>query len=229
MRWGWDKPDSRALAHEILNLAAPRFDNAKIKEIPDDEHIDLRGRYDGAPVRFAVWMTFGTFWAVEMLCKSPKHGFEIERDHEKIPSVEDTDDPFAKNETQRVFVAKGIFFEKDNYGRTERSLSLWEDMPDDVQDRILSDMETLDMRSIRVTEDSIALNQTPGFRDLPDGIGYMESCAQLMAFLKNLDPSADGDNPVPEVQASAHHPGREFACDYCPSPTKEHFYATIGH
>jgi hypothetical protein len=216
MNWGWDQPQARALAHEILNHAAPRFDNAKVKEIPDDKHIDLRGRYDGAPVRFAVWMTFGSFWAIEMLCKSRRHGFKIERDHEKIPSVQDADDPFAQKETRRIFIAKGIFFE-DSFGRMEKSLDIWEDMPDEVQDRILEDMERLDISSIYIHEDSISLHQGPGFKKLPDGIGYMESCAQLMAVLKNLSPSTSKNGDTPTAQESTHHPGREFSCHYCHS------------
>jgi hypothetical protein len=219
--------------HEILQHAAPRFGNAKVKEVPDKEHIDLRGTYEGAPIRFAVWLSFGTFWSIEMLCTSGLGNFAIERDLEKVPTVEDANDPFAKKETRRIFVAKGIFFQGDDADMAA-NLQRWDRMPEALQTRILREMSELDINSIRMNRDSVWIHQSPGFRDLPDGIGYMEACASLMAALKQVAP-IEVRSPAPQptrqpLPAEATHApsvGREFPCGYCHSiywmsPTRTH-------
>ncbi|MBT8493445.1 MAG: hypothetical protein KJO07_10345 [Deltaproteobacteria bacterium] len=217
--WDWDSPQARALTHEILQAAAPAFQPAQIKEVPDDENIDLRGSFSGSPVRFAVWLSFGTFWAIEMLAQSPIAHFAIERDHEKIPKLKEAHDPWSQQEEQRIFVGKGIFFEGYDDDIAAR-LALWAQMPPGLQQRVVHDLEALDARTLSVVADRVMLSQTPGFSDLPDPIGYMQGCAALLATVR--DWCTQGANPQmaapPQMtQLGGVGPGARMTCSYCSS------------
>lgn len=228
VEWEWENESARRLVHEVLGAAAPRFGSAKIKELPDDEHIDLRGTYDGAPIRFAVWMSFGSFWTIQMRCPNRLGEIDVERDHEKIPKQGDEDDPFDEHEERRVFLAKGIFVEGSDDDVSEK-LGTWSRLPEALQTRILADMERLDIRTIRSHSDDVSLNQRPGLSELDDPIGYMEDCARLLAALKDaIGKGAPAGAAEPGVEmgrgvASGHY--ERMTCAFCSSV----FLFTIGH
>jgi hypothetical protein len=232
--WDWDNVKARQLVHEVLADAAPRFGGAKIKELPDNENIDLRGTFDGAAIRFAVWMSFGTFWTMEMRCPNRLGRIDIERDHEKIPKHRDDDDPWEENEERRVFLAKGIFFEGSD-DDVSKKLETWSKLPETLQARILADMERLDIRAIRSFSEDVSLNQRPALPELEDPIGYMEDCAGLMAAIKSAIAEGDRDpaaeprvrfrGPV-EINGVRIDPGavpgsagahERFTCKFCSS------------
>jgi len=196
--WEYESAPARALVNQLLAQAAPLFGNAHVKERPDDGHIELRGTYGGAPIRFAIWMSFGTFWAIEMQCDNRLGEIEIERDHEKIPTKEDPQDPWSKDETRRIFLARGIFAE----GRydVEEKIAIWSKVPAATQAMLLEQMEALDARRLNARSD-VSLSVRPGLRDLDDPIAYMQSCARVLDELKNAIAQGDRDpTAFPKVQ-----------------------------
>lgn len=193
--WEFKSAPARQLVTGLLTRAAPAFGGGQVKELPDDENIDLRGSYEGAPIRFAIWMSFGSFWTMEMLCENRIGELEIQRDHDKIPKANDASDPWSKNEDRRVFVGKGIFVE----GRDDdvaQKLGSWSRLPEPLREKVLVEMERLDMRTIRSFSNNVSLNVKPGLPDLDDPIEYMTACARLLSELKNA--LAQGDAaPLP--------------------------------
>jgi len=211
----WDNGSARALVNEILTAIAPSFGNAMVKEVPDDENIDLRGTFAGSPVRFAIWMSFGTFWAIQMKCANGFAMLEIERDHEKIPKGKDEQDPWSENEERRVFIGKGIFFEGDD-DEISAKLASWGAMPESLRARILHDMEAMDINTIRTTHDQVSLHQKPGLGDLPDAQAYMHGCAALMATLRDFITQASSPvQPGPGAASPAWL--HRLTCSFCAS------------
>lgn len=215
--WDWGNAGAHRLVHGVLEEAAPRFGNdggpARIKEVPDDENIDLRGTHDGAPIRFAVWMSFGNFWTIEMRVPELGVAMDLERDHEKIPKRRDEADPFDDDEGVRVFVARGIFFEGDE-DDVEAALATWSRIDASARERILQDMEALDVTTLMCHGTSLNLNQRPGLTDLDDPIAYMERCA---AFLAGVRDALAGLGAAPDAPVETTVITGRVTCSYCSS------------
>jgi len=225
--WEWENVTARQAVGKYLTMIAPSFGNAKIKENPDDENVELRGTFDGSPVRFAVWMSFGTFWSIQMRCQANLPELEIERDHEKIPKEADEDDPWDEDEERRVFLGKGIFVEGYD-SDIEQKLALWSQLPESLQDSIVTEMERLDMNTVRAYGQEVSLNVKPGLNDLADPLEYMTACAQLMAAIKNGAGGAAAGVPAAAqaagVPAAVVQPAHKITCSYCTSV----FILTVG-
>jgi hypothetical protein len=211
--WDWDNPRARQLVNEFLGECAPHFGNAKVKEMPDDGNIELRGTFEGAPIRFSIWMSFGSFWAIEMRSSENLAELYVERDHEKIPKHKDEDDPWDEDEERRVFVAKGIYFEGGDE-EIAHKLAGWAKVPDALQDRILADMERLDCNIVRAYGNEIGVHQRPGLPDLEDPIAYMEDCARLMTEIRTAAPRA-ADASAAAVEHAGHGPVNQITCAFC--------------
>lgn len=213
--WDWENPKARKLVNEFLAEAALHFGNGKVKEMHDDENIELRGTFEGAPVRFAIWMSFGNFWAIQMRSSEDLAELYVERDHEKIPKHKDEDDPWDEDEERRIFVAKGIYFE----GADEEiatKLAGWAKVPDVLQERILVDLERLDCKSVRAHGNEIAVHQDPGLPELEDPIAYMEDCARLMTEIRKGAPRA-ADASTAAVDVGGHGLVTQITCAFCSS------------
>ena len=221
--WDWDNAKAKAFTREFLQAAAPRFAPAQVKDVPDDEHIDLRGVFAGSPVRFAVWMSFGSFWSLEMKCPNGVAEFELERDHEKVPKHGDPNDVWEEQQERRIFVAKGIFMEGDREELDQR-LAHWGQLAMAFRQYLVTEMERLDVRSVRAYANQVMVSQSPGLRDLDDPISYLEDISRLMAAMRDtLIPSALGaqETAAPNMQP---HPGtvasritHPVTCNYCSS------------
>jgi hypothetical protein len=221
--WDFRNAGARELVVELLTDMAPSFESAKIKEDPDDRHIDLRGYYEGAPVRFTIWMRFGKFWRIAMRSSNPLGTIDIARDHDKIPKEKDPTDPWSENEERRVFLGKGIFVEGHDPA-IEETLSAWSRLPDALRTRILEDMERLDMDALRVYDEETSLHVEPGLDELDDPIAYMTSCAELLASIK--DAVSDRPPGAEEQQGvAAARPSHALTCAYCSSL----FILAAGH
>jgi hypothetical protein len=216
--WEWENETAREAVKQYLGQIAASFGNAKVKENPDDENIELRGVYDGAPVRFAVWMSFGSFWSIQMRCQEHLLELEIERDHEKIPKEKDEDDPWDDDEERRIFLGKGIFVEGGD-DEIEQKLGTWSQLPEDLRASIITEMERLDMNTVRAYGPEVSLNVKPGLDDLADPLEYMEACARLMAAVKTG--AAAGAPAGAPAQAAAAvvavAPSHRLTCAYCSS------------
>ena len=68
-KYEWDPFEdeaNQAFARGVLEDVSHAFgDNAKIV-LSEDDKLELRGRYEGRPIRFVVWLAFGSFWRIEM-------------------------------------------------------------------------------------------------------------------------------------------------------------------
>lgn len=238
--WDWGNALAHRIVHAILEEIAPRFGTperpAKIKEVPDDENIDLRGTFRGVPVRFAVWMSFGSFWAIEMRAPMWAGHFDIERDYEKIPKHGDADDPWDEDDGRRIFLAKGIFVEGDE-AEVSRKLDLWSQLPEATRRAIVAGMEQLDAQHLSYAGESVRLAQGPGLPDLDDPGAYLEGCAALLAELKDgveeagllsagATQVADTTLPAP-IRVGCHYCGTLFVsglahqnCPNCGAPPR---------
>jgi hypothetical protein len=224
--WEWGNAPAHKIVHEFLSEAAPDFGTpdkpAKIKERPDDENIDLRGSYDRSPIRFAVWMSFGSFWTIEMKVPMNQNVIALERDLEKVPKAGDEDDPFDDDEERRVFVGKGVFLEGDDED-IARKLELWRALPEDARDAIVEGMSDVDARALYYAGESIILSQTPGLPDLDDPVGYMRACGDLLVKLRDAVGGADFPELMAETPAAGA--GMGVACKYCSSL----YFLSPGH
>ena len=224
--WSWGNARAHAVVHEFLGEARPSFGTpdrpAKIKERPDDEHIDLRGNYDGAPIRFAVWMSFGSFWTIEMKVPMSFHALDLERDLEKMPKVGDEEDPFDEDEERRVFVGKGVFFEGSDED-VARKLSVWQALAETDRDAIIEGMGRVDARALYYAGESIILNQTPALWELEEPIAYMRACGDLMIRLR--DAYAEAELPSADLVEPATLATARISCRYCSSL----YFLSPGH
>lgn len=219
--WDWGNVHAHRVTHSILEDAAPLFGTAerpaKIKELPDDENIDLRGTCEGSPIRFAVWMSFGSFWTIELRVDGVGASFELERDEEKVPKHGDDDDPFAEDDGLRVFVGKAIFVEGSERTVAEK-LAVWEAIPEPLQETILAEMAALDARRVDARGNAITLNQRPGLNELDDPVAYMRRCAAFLVALRDGLPSApigaSASSDTTAVPPVAHV---RISCAYCSS------------
>lgn len=213
--WKWENDTARELVRQILTEAAPAFGDARVKEMPDDENIELRGVHDGTPVRFAIWMSFGTFWSIDMRCTNQLGEIEVERDHEKIPKEKQEDDPWDEDEERRIFLGKGIFVEGYDHD-IQQKLANWSGLPEELRSRILAEMERLDIQTVRSYDQESSLNVKPGLDDLDDPIAYMQSCASLLAGIRDAVQTATGGAQDGADGAPAG-PSRTLTCAYCSS------------
>jgi hypothetical protein len=194
LSWEWGNKRAHQFVHKIFSEVAPTFSTlerpAVIKEDPDRGHIELRGIYFSRPTRFSIWMEFGSFWVIEMATLDadeeyslnyPYHDITINRDFTKKPKNIDPNDPWSVDDQQRIFLAPGIFFEEHS-SRMGASIAFWNSLPKFAQERILRDMERLDMRALRWKGHIVSIRQRPGLSDLDDPVAYIKDCADLLHF-----------------------------------------------
>ncbi len=221
--WDYEEAPARALVTEFLESAAPHFAPAKVKPCPDDGNIDLRGVWEGQPIRFAVWLSFGSFWAIEMKAPMWMGHLVIQRDHEKIPKHKDADDPWSEDEDRRIFIAKGIFVEGGD-DEVANYLSVWASLPEAERVEILAEMERLDGQMLLRVGDQVSFSQSPGLPDLPDPLAYMKGCAKLLLTTRRACEALSSTPPTIDLGA-ATAPVHRASCTYCSTL----FLVTPGH
>lgn len=178
----WDQQNTSTRAHVAQMLESVGFAGAKVLDRADEKHVELRANHDGAPVRFSVWMAFGSFWSIEMQSAGRIDDLVIKRDHEKLPT-EKHDDAWSEDDEQRVFLAEGIFLEGDHQEVSEMRHTFASLSPA-LQQHVLGEMERLDLKGVRIWSESISLGSNMKLRDLKNPAEYMTECANLMAQIK---------------------------------------------
>lgn len=234
--WDFKNAAARALVTQLLAQAAPVFGAGHVKEMPDDDAIELRGTFDGAPIKIVVSMDFGSINKFEVMCDNRIGYFILHRDHEKIPQPGDNADPWSAGDERRIFIAKGIFVEGSDAAVAE-ALARWSALPGPVQAHVLAGMEQLGLYMITVMPKNVMLVRGESLKNLDDPIAYMQTGARMIADLA----SAVGHGaPVgavaagPAVVAVAAGPAvvaapavdlTPITCKFCSSL----FILTLGH
>ncbi len=187
-----DDEQKWALCEELLGELAPRIEGAKIKKIPDDDEIELRGRMGDTPVKVNLEVDMG--WVrPEMKITNRTGELQLERDHEKIPQQRDPDDDWSDDDELRVFAAKGIFVEGDEEEVNE-TLGTLGQLPGGTGAELLAAMERLRINTVYAYRDSLSFNSGPNLQDMADPIAHI---ADLLAIMKKLaDALASGERDM---------------------------------
>lgn len=187
-----DDEQKWALCEELLGELAPRLDGAKIKKLPDDDEIELRGRMGDTPVKVNLKVDMG--WVrPEMKITNRTGELWLERDHEKIPQQRDPDDDWADDDELRVFVAKGIFVEGDEKDVNENMDTLRQ-LPGETGAELLAAMERLRITTVCALIDSLSFHAGPNLRYMADPIAHF---SDLLAIMKKLaDALASGERDM---------------------------------
>ncbi len=173
--------DKLALCQQLLGEIAPRFDNAKIKPLPDDDEIELRGRVDDIPFRVNIEYDMG--WVrPEMKITNRTGEIELERDHDKIPKERDDDDDWADEDELRVFVARGIFVEGDD-DEVNETLSTLQQMPPDDVEYVLAQIEQRKVTRLYAHVDALHVTLDPNVQDMADPVAEIVANVEWMKFL----------------------------------------------
>lgn len=207
----------------LFTEASATFGNGHVVARTDDERVELRGTFCGAPIRLGVSLPFGSIDTIEMLGESDLKRLNLVRDLAKIPSPSEPADPWSADENQRIFVAKGVFVD-GNATEVQRQLATWSSLAAEAEARVLTDMERLDLYNlgsggIGRHANVVGVGANPKVSDLDDPIAYLHACAELMAaHLSALRRAA----PPPEPGNSALSPPPGAAqipvvCAYCGS------------
>lgn len=220
----WDAlRKQKAVAKEVVTAlfteAAPTFGAGRVVAQDDDDRIELRGSYSGAPFRFGIWMPFGSMEPIEMQGDFTARELNLLRDLSKIPTAASPADPWSADDEQRVFVAKGVFFKSDA-ASVQRQLATWQSLAREAQARVLTDMERLDLWNLGVIGHPAAgviLGANAKLSDLQDPIAFMQACAELMAAhisaLKNAIPASESQPSGRDLAPAAVQV--PTVCRYC--------------
>ena len=170
-----------ALCEALLGDVAPGMDNAKIKKLPDDDEIELRGRVGNLPVRINLEVDMG--WVrPEMKIANRTGELQLERDHEKIPMEKDADDDWADEDDLRVFVAKGIFTEGGEE-EVNQTLSTLGKLPEPLAQELLGEIERLRMTTVYAFADSMSVGFDPNHYDMDDPVRHITDGVAMMQKL----------------------------------------------
>lgn len=190
----WDPFESGAnleFARGVLGDVSHLFGaEAKIVHVEDDGRLDLRGTYRGRPIRFAVWLTFGSFWSIEMRSENGV-GVHVQRDPDVKPRPPAGDDPWEQDSGDvRVFVGKNTFLDPSQ--DTQDALAGWRDAPKRIHRLIVSQLAALDAKWVTSDESSASLSVNRRIQELEDPLAYFEDCAAFLAALQRRpDDEAD--------------------------------------
>ncbi len=219
--WKDDNAPARAFVHSLLAQAAPAFGNGKVIDAEpteyattealhitqfggdqlrvEDRNVELRGVWDGTPLRIPISLSAKRIWTIEMRCAEKARFFTVRRDLSRVPKAVDPSDPWAKGEQQCVFLGKGIFFD-DPDPETTRDWTLphWATVPAEAQQLLVDAMERLDLRFFELsnTNSSLFALGNRALHELEDPIAYLQSVATVMAaFGKHLAASSGNASP----------------------------------
>jgi hypothetical protein len=214
--WFPDVPQARALIRGMLSEVAGKLGSGHVKENPNEDAIELRGTYAGAPFRFVV-NTFGSIGDVEMQCENRVGPFVVHRDMDKVPvpvDPNDPNDPWAKEDVQRVFLAKGVFME--GQGDVESKLSAWRGVPAETQAAILAEVERQDV-NVGATPTGVTVAGLGLLQYMDDPVTTCVSAAKLLELLKTGVSRGDYMAGAGGSAASPGGPTEKLTCKYCRS------------
>ena len=211
----WDDDRKKVVGKEFLADIGTQLQNPSVKEMLDEDDLELRARFEDVPVRIKYELDMG--WVnLEMKCASPIDDLELEWDLEKIPVHSDDDDDWGDDDEIRAFVGKGVFVEGDK-DSVNNSLAALASLPAEVGDRIVKTIEGLRLTRFYLFSESINVGFDDNSYEMADPVAMVtEAVAMMVNVAKTVGtvtPPAPGQAaPVGGVTAV---PVKLVGCTYC--------------
>lgn len=210
-----------ALAHEGLRVlfaaCQPLLQKPKIVLEDGLTLGELRGRLGAYPARLVLSDT----WLFEIEVQVDVGGVAVYRyDPDLAPKGGDPDDPFAAEDEQRVFVARGVFCE-GSPDSVEEFLQYTAGMPPEHLERIRTAMIDLDLFQVHYGMDTLYLRARPYAYDLPDPGAWAQAALRVVPELvRNGAPVSEPSNVVGCVYCGSrfYFGVRRQACPNCGAP-----------
>jgi len=178
--WDWDDDRKRTVGFEFVADVAGSFENAKVKEMTDEDDVEVRGRIKDIPIRVKYELDMG--WVtLEMKCQSPFDDLQLEWDPEKVPvHGGNADDDWDDDDELRVFAGKGVFVEgdKDSVQQTFDALGA---LPAELSTEIVQAMQQRKLARFYVFSESIDVGFKDNAYQMQDPITEIVETAGLMA------------------------------------------------
>ena len=213
----WEDDKKKAVGMEFLADIGTRLTNPKVKEVLDEDDLELRARFEDIPVRVKYELDMG--WVnLEMKCASPIDDLELEWDLEKIPvHSDDDDDDWGDDDEIRAFVGKGVFVEGDK-DSVNNSLAALASLPAEVGDRIVKTMEQLRLTRFYLFSDSISVGFDDNSYEMADPVAMVNETMEMMAAVAQtvgtVTPPVPGQGGGGGVTVV---PVQLVTCSYCSS------------
>jgi len=177
----WEDGRKKAVGKEFLEDMGALLDNPKVKEVLDEDELELRGRYDDVPVRVQYEADMG--WvSLEAKCASPIEDIALEWDPEKVPvhADDDDDDDWDDDDEVRVFVGKEVFIEgwKDS---VNSSLTQFASLPAELQAEIVETMRQQRLTRFGMYSTTISLGYQDNAYEMADPAEAIGAGVRLMA------------------------------------------------
>lgn len=211
----WEDDKKKAVSIEFLQDLGTRFENAKVKDMMDEDEMELRGRYQNTPVRIQYEMDMG--WVnMEMKCNSVIDDLSLDWDLDKVPHLdeEDEDDDWDDDDEIRVFLAKGVYIEgyKDSVKET---LAKFNSLPQELGVEIVETMQQLHLSGFVVSSDSISVQFDENSYEMVEPVNTVEATAALMFKTAGVVGSAEAVSQQSVSGGVAVIPVKLVVCEYC--------------
>jgi len=180
----WEDDRKKAVGKEFLEAMGALFQNPKVKEVLDEDELELRARYEDLPVRVKYEADMG--WvSLEMKCASPLDIY-LEWDPEKVPvHSQDEDDDWEEDDEVRVFVGKGVFVEGDK-SSVSSALAQFASLPAELQDEVVRTMQELELSRLMILGETINAGFKANSYEMPDPAAMIGRAVALMARTASL-------------------------------------------
>ena len=209
----WEDDKKKAVGKEFLADIGTKLENPTVKEMLDEDDLELRARFEDVPVRVKYELDMG--WVnLEMKCATPIDDLEIEWDLEKIPVHSDDDDDWGDDDEIRAFVGKGVFIEGGK-AEVSNSLAILASLP--VADQIVETIERLRLTRFYIFSDSINVGFDDNSYEMADPVAMVSEAIALMVNVAKTVGTVT--LPTPGQAASGGGvvivPVKLVSCTYC--------------
>jgi hypothetical protein len=211
----WEDDRKKAVGKAFLEDMGTLLQSPKVKEVLDEDELELRGRYEDIPVRLKYEADMG--WvSLEMKCTGPLDIF-LEWDPEKVPvHSDDSDDDWDEDDEVRVFVGKGVFVEGDKRSVND-ALAQFASLPAELQDGVVVTMQELELSRFMVLGETINAGFNANSYEMPDPAAMIGRAVALMA--RTARTVGSGEIVVGQTSSGGAQvaivPVRLVACGYC--------------
>ncbi len=179
----WQQANNR-----LIEAIRDKLDSGRIKENPDNEDIEIRGRINNRPVRI-VWSYSDLHPddpSVELQCSETIPVIDLERDYDQIPKEKDVDEDWGDEDQElRIFVAKGIFVEGDEDAVNE-TLGNFKALPQEMADKMLQKMEAAPLTYLRTGYETVESVYDIDVVKMQDPVNEIYSMAELLDEIATL-------------------------------------------
>jgi predicted Zn-ribbon and HTH transcriptional regulator len=211
--WGDDR--KKEVGKAFLEDMGTLLQSPKVKEVLDEDELELRGRYEDIPIRLKYESDMG--WVgLEMKCPSPLDVY-LEWDPEKVPvHSDDAGDDWDEEDEVRVFVGKGVFVEGDK-NTVNGALAQFASLPAELQGAIVGTMQELRLSRFMILGETINTGFNDNSYEMSDPAGMIGRAVSLMARTARV--ASSGEVVVGQISSGgarvAIAPVHLVTCGYC--------------